>query len=220
MLEKARLARKPFFPIGRTGGEAGNQCAVVRPEEVWFCTPGQFEALSDFNLTVHELISRVFQALANYWRPPPPKVFIVHGHDSALKYELKDYIQNTLKLGAPLILQDEASGGRTIIEKFEDYAADCNVVFVLLTPDDYVASAADADEEAMARPIPKIENRRARLGPQGMRAGLRREEVIESMVRSGLREMLKGVRRAPASWRAPARSCPARMARIISCRSR
>lgn len=44
------------------------------------------------------------------------------------------------------IIQDEPSAGRTIIEKFEEYAADCNVVFVLLTPDDHVATATDPNE--------------------------------------------------------------------------
>jgi predicted nucleotide-binding protein len=71
----------------------------------------------------------------------------VHGHDGAIKYELKDYIQNTLRLGVPVILQDEPSGGRTIIERFEEHAADCNVVFVLFTPDDYVATASDPNEQ-------------------------------------------------------------------------
>ena len=36
----------------------------------------------------------------------------------------------------PIILAEKASGGLTIIEKFEKYAEDCNLIFVLLTPDD------------------------------------------------------------------------------------
>jgi predicted nucleotide-binding protein len=146
VLEKARLANKPFFPIGRTGGESREQWLAIGRDDLWFCTARQFQDLCDLNLAPRELIARIFRALALYWRPPRPRAFIVHGHDGALKYELKDYIQNTLKLGAPVILQDEPAGGRTIIEKFEGYAAECNVVFVLLTPDDYVATATDSNE--------------------------------------------------------------------------
>ena len=64
------------------------------------------------------------------------KIFIVHGHDSLAKYELKNYIQNILQLGEPIILSEKPSAGLTIIEKFEKYALDSNLVFVLLTPDD------------------------------------------------------------------------------------
>ena len=71
------------------------------------------------------------------------KIFIVHGHDTATKFELKNYIQNTLKLGEPIILQERASGGLTIIEKFEKEASDADVVFVLITPDDTVYDNAN-----------------------------------------------------------------------------
>ena len=64
------------------------------------------------------------------------KTFIVHGHDGEVKLALKNYLQNTLKLEEPIILAEKASGGLTIIEKFEKYSEDCNLVFVLLTPDD------------------------------------------------------------------------------------
>lgn len=64
------------------------------------------------------------------------KTFIVHGHADMEKLALKNYIQNTLKLGEPCILAEMPSQGRTIIEKFESIAEDVSVVFVLLTPDD------------------------------------------------------------------------------------
>jgi len=80
------------------------------------------------------------------------KIFIVHGHDDTAKYELKNYIQNSLKLGEPIILHEQPSLGRTIIEKLEDEASNIDVVFVLLTPDDigYIAST------------PNVAKRRAR----------------------------------------------------------
>ena len=68
------------------------------------------------------------------------KTFIVHGHDSEAKLSLKNYIQNTLKMDEPIILAEKASGGLTIIEKFERYSDECNLVFILLTPDDKYTS--------------------------------------------------------------------------------
>jgi len=63
-------------------------------------------------------------------------MFIVHGHDNEYLLQLKDYIQNTLRLGQPVVLREKASGGRTIIEKFERETKDVDIVFVLITPDD------------------------------------------------------------------------------------
>jgi CheY-like chemotaxis protein len=81
-----------------------------------------------------------------------PKSFIVHGHDEAAKLELKNYLQNTLGLPEPIILHEQPSMGRTIIEKFEDYSADAQLAFVLLTPDDKIASSdASNDVKRQAR---------------------------------------------------------------------
>lgn len=75
------------------------------------------------------------------------KTFIVHGHNDALKLELKNYLQNTLKLPEPIILHEQSNVGRTIIEKFENYACCSNLVFVLLTPDDIVVASDKTDDE-------------------------------------------------------------------------
>lgn len=67
--------------------------------------------------------------------PPPPtlaieqtaevevdtsKVFIVHGHDDIAKLEMADFVKG-LGLEA-IVLHMQASGGRTIIEKIDDYS--------------------------------------------------------------------------------------------------
>lgn len=60
-------------------------------------------------------------------------IFIVHGHDEALKETVARLI---MKLGFnPIILHEKASSGKTIIEKIEKHS---NVTYavVLLTPDD------------------------------------------------------------------------------------
>jgi len=73
--------------------------------------------------------------------------FIVHGHDHQSLYELKDYLQNTLKLGEPTVLRQMPGRGKTMIEKFEREAEAVELVFVLLTPDDRVADPSDPDAE-------------------------------------------------------------------------
>lgn len=64
------------------------------------------------------------------------RVFIVHGRDSALKYELKNFLQNRLGLPEPIILHEQMQAGRVLMEKFEDYASQADAALVLLTPDD------------------------------------------------------------------------------------
>ena len=70
-----------------------------------------------------------------------PRVFIVHGQDHQALLDLKNYLQNVLKFDEPVILHEQASKGMTIIEKFEHYAEDADIVFALLTPDDVVDAA-------------------------------------------------------------------------------
>lgn len=66
----------------------------------------------------------------------PPKAFIVHGHDESALLDLKNYLQNTLRWQEPLVLREQPSCGKTLIEKFEEYSGHIDCVFVLLTPDD------------------------------------------------------------------------------------
>jgi predicted nucleotide-binding protein len=73
--------------------------------------------------------------------------FIVHGHDHESLFELKDYLQNTLRLGEPVVLRQMPGLGKTLIEKFEREAQAVELVFVLLTPDDKAAALADPDHE-------------------------------------------------------------------------
>lgn len=80
-----------------------------------------------------------------------PRAFIVHGHDSVALLELKNYIQNTLKWREPVVLREQASLGKTIIEKFEDYSHDVDCVFVLLTPDDKVVPSGTDDQLRRSR---------------------------------------------------------------------
>lgn len=79
--------------------------------------------------------------------PRLPNVFIVHGHNDTLKLELKNYLQNVLGFPEPIVLHERPNMGRTIIEKFEDYAYSSNVAFIILTPDDKVTEASASDDD-------------------------------------------------------------------------
>jgi CheY-like chemotaxis protein len=66
-----------------------------------------------------------------------PKVFIVHGHDHHALRSLKNYLQHNLRFEEPVVLWERRSRGATVIEKLEQYAEEAELVFVLMTPDDY-----------------------------------------------------------------------------------
>lgn len=86
--------------------------------------------------------------------PTPPgvfntsQVFVVHGHDDFAKLEMSAFI-SVLGL-QPIILHQQASSGRTIIEKIEHYS---NVGFgvVLYTPCDVGSKAGELSGSYRAR---------------------------------------------------------------------
>lgn len=102
------------------------------------------EFISKWDCPIRELIDRAQKMLGT--PPLPPQVFIVHGHNETLKIQLKNYLQNTLRLPEPIILHEQPNLGRTVVEKFEDYAQRSSLVFVLLTPDDIGASIKESDD--------------------------------------------------------------------------
>lgn len=75
------------------------------------------------------------------------KAFIVHGHDDHTKLTVKNYLQNSLDFAEPIVLHEQPNLGRTLIEKFEDYAGQVQFVFVVLTPDDKLAESTPSNDE-------------------------------------------------------------------------
>ncbi len=76
------------------------------------------------------------------------KIFLVHGHDEATLHETARFLE---KLDQEVIvLREQPNKGRTIIEKFEDYA-DVGFAVVLLTGDDIGGSKDAADQKPRAR---------------------------------------------------------------------
>lgn len=82
--------------------------------------------------------------------PTPPaapiysrRVFLVHGHDG-VKNEVARFLERFDF--EPVILHEMPNRGRTVIEKFEDYA-DVGFAIALLTPDDIGAKAPETNGE-------------------------------------------------------------------------
>ena len=96
--------------------------------------------------SMKDIISRIEQTLGISSSAALPRTFIVHGHDDNSKLALKNYLQNTLDLPEPTILHEQPSVGQTVIEKFERYASQSDLVFVILTPDDVVAPAQGSEK--------------------------------------------------------------------------
>lgn len=75
------------------------------------------------------------------------KVFLVHGHDMAVKESVARFLE---RIGLePIILHEQANEGRTIIEKFEAFT-DVPFAVVLMTADD-VGSKADSEQTLVPR---------------------------------------------------------------------
>ena len=76
------------------------------------------------------------------------KVFIVHGHDDLAKIEVARFVE---KLGLDaIILSEQSNGGKTIIEKIEDYA-DVGFAIVLYTECDEGKAIGSPDLKKRAR---------------------------------------------------------------------
>lgn len=76
------------------------------------------------------------------------KIFVVHGHDEEMKLAVARKIE---KLDfEPLILHEKPNKGRTIIEKFTDYA-DVSFAVVLLSPDDLAYPKDKTPDDAKYR---------------------------------------------------------------------
>jgi predicted nucleotide-binding protein len=77
-------------------------------------------------------------------------IFIVHGLDHAHR---KECVQVLKSLGLnPIVLQEQPNQGKTIIEKFEHAAKQCQYAIILLTPDDMAYSPLKGENVTDAKP--------------------------------------------------------------------
>ena len=81
----------------------------------------------------------------------PSKVFLVHGHDDALVYEVTSFLHSQSII--PIILREQHDPGLTIIAKLERYTEDPSVGFgiVLYTADDMGKAIGEEEYKYRAR---------------------------------------------------------------------
>lgn len=99
--------------------------------------------------------------------PSGLKVFIIHGHDEGAWRALKELLQNEFGLST-VVLKQEASGTRTLIQKFEAEAAECAFAIALVTPDDLVKKGKAVTLQARPNVLFELGWFYGRLGPGRM----------------------------------------------------
>jgi predicted nucleotide-binding protein len=77
------------------------------------------------------------------------QIFVVHGHDGAMKQEVARTLER-LELN-PIILHEQPNAGLTIIEKLEKYSNVSAFAVILLSPDDFGFSKDQSSENAKPR---------------------------------------------------------------------
>ena len=81
--------------------------------------------------------------------PNNKKIFVVYGHDEIARTQLEALLRRwDLE---PIILDQQASGGQTIIEKLEEYGSDVGYAIVLATPDDEGKAKAETTYKSRVR---------------------------------------------------------------------
>ena len=91
------------------------------------------EAIEEAEITDLPVALNRSRTPANASRAQHNKVFVVHGHDDATREAVARFVE---KLGIEaIVLNEQATGGRTIMEKLEFYS-DVDFAVILLTPDD------------------------------------------------------------------------------------
>lgn len=81
--------------------------------------------------------------------PTTDKVFVIHGHDETNLLKVRTLLRERYALN-PIVLNEQAGKGRTIIEKFEEEASDAAFAIAVITPDDLIE--AETGEYLQARP--------------------------------------------------------------------
>ncbi len=81
--------------------------------------------------------------------PIGKRVFVIHGHDLPNTLRLKAMLKERFSL-APIVLSEQPSRGRSIVEKFELEAGLAAFAFALMSPDDLVSN--EQSQYPQARP--------------------------------------------------------------------
>jgi len=167
-VQKCVLAKKPVFPIAVCGGAGQIEWERLKRAGHYNRVKGDLDFLADRTLSPSALASSIVKecqlignVAANYSR----RVFIVHGHDNALKSEIARFLEQLDFV--PVILHEQPDSGRTVFDKLEAELADVGFAFVLLSPDDF-GGVSGSDKKPRARQNVIFEHGllAGRLGPQ------------------------------------------------------
>lgn len=66
----------------------------------------------------------------------PPTIFFVHGHDISTRDQVEVQVRRWMPRANIVVLDQKASSGKTLVEKFEAHADTATYAIVLATPDD------------------------------------------------------------------------------------
>lgn len=119
-----------------------NVLCIITPKTVISSSPNRYiqditnKVLSDYTGKENRTIKKNDGAMY-----VNNKVFIVHGHDDAIKFDVSNFLR---KVGLePIILHEQANKGQTIIEKIEE-CSDVGYGIVLYSPCDKGGTAETA----------------------------------------------------------------------------
>lgn len=147
-----QLSRIEFRYMGITVGtlEGGESLATKQARErAW--RSGQREAISFIDTMLEDLELREPEQVhsgEDLSVQETNRVFVVHGHDEGMRESVARVLT---KLGLePVILHEQPSRGRTIIEQIETHS-DVGFAIVLLSPDDTGYATANGPEAAKPR---------------------------------------------------------------------
>ena len=80
------------------------------------------------------------------------KIFIIHGRCNNENKDLQDYLLSEFKLESTIMIPASDKGSKTIIEKFEELASECDLAIAILTPDDLISM----DKNSYSQPRPNV----------------------------------------------------------------
>lgn len=107
-------------------------------------------AMYQLDLMIEAPVASAGSAAASPAGDSGPVIFLVHGHDGEAKHHAARVLRQ-LTGDEPVILHEQPSGGRTVIEKLDQYANPATAAVVLLTADDHASSVAADVLKARAR---------------------------------------------------------------------
>lgn len=143
--DEGRLQPAPETPLPPRGATPASR-AQPGPVSIAQAHAARNE-MAKFPYVEHQ--ARGTNALSSAQNDAPPKaIFLVHGHDETAALKVQRDVRRITGI-EPTILADQPSAGRTVIEKFERYAAQSQYAIVLMTPDDEMAHQDSAGRPVM-----------------------------------------------------------------------